>query len=136
VRLFDYIYYCIYRYVLRTPDRAAIDAWPNIFIGFTFWVHIMFVYETVAMIMTGGLWHLPRTPVFIMLVILTMVALFWHYVWRGNGARVVHDYQKRGHAEKYARVGAFLWYESLLLPFAWGGIFILSQKLTGWPPHL
>ena len=25
MRLFDYIYYCIYRYVLKMPDRAAVD---------------------------------------------------------------------------------------------------------------
>ena len=64
-----------------------------------------------------------------------MVASFWHYVWRGNGECVVRSYEERGELAKYARIGAFMWYETLLIPFVFSGILILSQKLIGWPLH-
>jgi hypothetical protein len=135
MKVLNFIYYCIYRYVLKTPDRVAVDAWPNIFVVFSLFVHAFFAYELVALIVSGGLWHLPSKPVFIAVLVLLLVASYWYYVWSGNGTRVVRCYEKRGNQEKYARMGALIWYETWLLPFMVIGVLILSQKLTGWPPH-
>jgi hypothetical protein len=135
MRFFDWLYYCIYRYVLKTPDRAASDAWPCIFVAFTPCMHVMFAYETVALSITGVLWPLPRKPIFILIFALLLGGSFWHYVWKGNGVRVVNTYQKAGDPQRYTRLGRIICWETLLLPFIFAAIFILSQKLTAWPPH-
>ena len=133
--MFDYIYYCIYQYVLKTLGRAAVDAAPHLFLVLTVFVHAFFAYELVALSVSGSLWSLPSKPVFIGVLVLLMIVSYCYYVSRGNGARVVRSYDKRGNQEKYARMGAAIWYETWLLPFIIAGILILSQKLTGWPPH-
>jgi hypothetical protein len=63
-----------------------------------------------------------------------MVISYWYYIGKENGAKVVHRYEKRGNEDKYARMGAIIFNETLLLPFIVAGVLILSQKLTGWPP--
>jgi hypothetical protein len=70
------------------------------------------------------------------LVIVFLAAAFcWYYVWKENAVRVIGWFEKRGHEKKYARFGAIMLIETVLLPFIVGGILIISQKLTGWPPH-
>ena len=124
----------MYRYVLTGADKAT-DAWPNIFLVFTLCIHAIFVFETIALVRTGALWHLPNKTIAITVIALLMALSFWHYVWRGKGKRVVEAYEKLGNYPKYARIGAIFWYEMLILPFLFAAVLIISQKLTGWPPH-
>jgi hypothetical protein len=135
MRLFDFVYYCIYRYVLKTPDRAASDTWPVLVVAFTPFLNVVFLYEAFALGLTGTLWPLPRKSVLIAAFIVLAALGFWHYSWKQNGVRVVRAYEKRGHPDKYVRLGSIIWWETLLLPFIFAGIFITLQKLTGWPPH-
>jgi hypothetical protein len=108
---------------------------PDLFVMFSLFVHVFFAYELVALIASGAPWHLPSKPIFIGGFVLLLAVSFWYYVWRGNGTRVVRCYEKRSNQEKYARMGAIIWYETWLLPFIVIGVLILSQKLTGWPSH-
>jgi hypothetical protein len=60
---------------------------------------------------------------------------FWYYDFQKNSARVIRYFEECGDPKKYARIGALMWYESLLLPFLFVGILVLIQQLTGWPPR-
>jgi hypothetical protein len=135
MRVLNFIYYCIYRYVSKTPALGNVDAWPNLFVVFTLFVHAFFAYELFALIVSGGLWHLPPKSIFIGTLVMLMAMSYWYYNSKENGAKVVRCYEERGNSAKYARIGAILWYETFLLPFIVIGVLILSQKLTGWPPH-
>ena len=95
----------------------------------------MFGYEVITLMISGALWPLPNKILFIVVVILSMALSYWYYGWKQNGERIVQSYEKQGNLVKYARIGALLWYEGLLLPFIVAAFLILSQKLTGWPPH-
>ncbi len=67
-------------------------------------------------------------------LVFLMVTFYWYYSWKQNGVRVICSFEKRGNSASYARIGAFIWYESLLVLFIVAGALILCQKLTGWPP--
>jgi hypothetical protein len=135
MRFFDYAYYCIYRYVLKTPDKAAAGAWPGAFLGVTLLLHAAFAYELFALIVSGALWPIPNKLTCLAAMLLLVGLFYWYYDWRDNGVRVIRSFEKRGNPAKYARIGAVIWYEGLLFPFIVIGVLILSQKLTGWPPH-
>jgi NADH:ubiquinone oxidoreductase subunit 6 (subunit J) len=135
MRFFDYIYYCVYRYVLKTPGRTYIDAWPNLFLALTLFLHAIFGYGFVGLMLTGSLWPLPSKLICGMALVVLMIMFYWYYNSKGNGSRVIRSYEKRDNPTKYARLGAIIVYEGFLLPFIVAGVLIVSQKLTGWPPH-
>jgi hypothetical protein len=137
MKFFDYIYYCIYRYVLKTPDRKAADVWPHLFIAWTLWIHglmAFWIFVLASEIQLPGVRN-QRKLIGVGTFVILMLVFYWHYSWNDNGARVIHSFQKRGDPAKYAQMGAIMWWESLLLLFIVVGFLILSQKLTGWPPH-
>src|SRR5207253_1950604 len=127
-------YYCIYRYFVKTPDRAAADAWAIASLTWTLWIHGLMAYWIVELAVS---WALPSPGKLVWgaagVVLASM--FYWYYAWKGNGSKVVHSFEKRGNEMHYARMGAIIWYESLLLIFIAVGLLIVSQKLTGWPPH-
>jgi hypothetical protein len=134
MRLLDYMYYCIYRYVLKTPDRVAADAWPIAFLTWTLWIHGLMAYALVALIIPGSL-PSPSKLVWTAGGVFLAALFYWYYVWKGNGSRLIHSFEERRNETHYARMGAMMWWESLLIVFIVGGFLILSQKLTGWPPR-
>ena len=136
MRLFDYIYYCLYRFVLKTPVRADADAWPGVFLAMIIWIDgltIYFFYTLVA----GSPFDSKGNLRLICIVgfMLTLALLCWYYVWLENAGRVIREYEKRGADKKYARLGAIIFIGTALLPLGYTGMMTLSQKLTGWPPH-
>lgn len=137
MKILDYMYYCIYRYVLKTPDRVAADTWPNLFLGWTLWIHALMAFWvfTLAAEMRVPLSHVQGEMAVVATLIFLMAIFYWYYAWRGNDQRVIQSFEKRGNQARYARLGAIMWYESLLVVFIVGGVLILSQKLTGWPPR-
>ena len=129
------MYYCIYRYVLKTPPwtRSA-DALPGVFLAWTLSIHglvILWIFTLAANLRP----HPLAKPIGVAVLVLLLALFCWHYVWKENSTRVIRVFEKRGDHAKYARIGAIMWYESLLILFIVGGLLILSQKLTGWPPH-
>jgi hypothetical protein len=98
-------------------------------------MHVLFAYEAVVLSVTGALGPLPRKSIFLGILVASVAGSFWYYGWVGNGQRVVSTWEKLGEAEKYTQLGRIIWWETLLLPFIFAGVFITTQKLTGWPPH-
>lgn len=133
MRLLDYMYYCIYRYFSKTPDRAAADAWTIASLTWTLWIHGLMAYWVIELAVS---WALPSPSKLMWAAagIILAAMFYWHYIWKGNHERVIHSFEKRGDQTKYARVGAIMWWEGLLILFIVIGLVILSQKLTGWPP--
>jgi hypothetical protein len=137
MRLLNLVYYCIYRYVLKTPGRLAADAWSGVILAWSLWIHALMAFWIFTLATRV---HLPVTAnagkiIWLGALFLLAAMFYWHYVWKGNNERVIQRLEKRGSPEKYARIGSIMWYESLLLVFVCVGLLILSQKLTGWPPH-
>ncbi len=134
MKLLDYVYYCVYRYFSKAPDRAAADAWSIAVLTWTLWIHGLIAYWVVEL---AASWAFPfPTKLIAGAAGIILAAIFyWYYAWKGNGARVVRSFEKCGCQAKYSRLGAALWWESLLILFIVVGLLILSQKLTGWPPH-
>jgi hypothetical protein len=130
----NYVYYCIYRFVSTTPDRAASDAWPIVFLALSMWIHGLIAYWIVTLVVGFGLESRTGRTLCVVIMLTLMIALSWHYVWKGNGERVVRSYQKLGREKKYAWIGALMFAETLLVVFMVGGLLIVSQKLFGWPP--
>jgi uncharacterized BrkB/YihY/UPF0761 family membrane protein len=136
LRLLDYIYYCLYRLVLKTPIRADADAWPGVFLAMIIWIHgltIYFFYTLVAGLPFG--WNTNLKLICVVGMVITLALLCWYYVWLENAGRVIREYEKHGKDKKYARLGAVMFIETALLPLSFTGLMVLSQKLTGWPPH-
>jgi len=136
MKLFNYIYYCIYRYVLKAPDRVAADAWPPVFLGWTLWIHALMLYWLAFLIAPGKVPALPNKIICVGVMIFLIAVFSWYYVLRENGARVIRSFEQRQNQGNYARLGALMWYESLLVLFMVVGVLALSQRLTGWPPPL
>ena len=137
MKVMDYIYYCFYRYVLRTPNREAAEIWPAVFLGWTLWIHGLMAFWILTLAVRFQIPISPGRAKTIVIGTLFFLMLFfhWHYIWRNNAARVIQSFEKRENPKRYARFGAVMWYESLLLLFLVVGVLILSQKLTGWPPR-
>lgn len=128
----DYIYYCIYRFVLKTPARSYADAWPIAFLALTLWTHVLTVYFLITLAVGKAMDASLLTNKFCISVIVGLIVLFfWHYVLRGNAARVISSFEKRGDERKYARVGAIMFVETVLLPLTLVCLLILGTKLKG-----
>jgi hypothetical protein len=139
MKLLDYIYYCSYRFFLRTPLRSGADAWPSVFLAISTFVNALTIYFLLTVV-TGidGIDRIPHDVGRLLSVILMFffaALLCWHYVWRENAGRVISSFEKRGNRGKYAVIGAIMVAETLCLPFTLMLVLICSQRLTGWPPH-
>ncbi len=130
MKLADYIYYCIYRFVLRTPTRSYADAWPIAFLALTLWTHLLTVYFIISRILGKPMAaSLQLKEIGIVSMVLSMVLFFWHYVIGGNGVRVVASFEELGNENKYARTGMIIFAETLFLPLLAVGIMIYWRKL-------
>ena|ERR1700739_3058902 len=136
MRVMNYVYYCLYRFVLKTPLRVEADAWPGVFLALTLCIHALTIYFFYTLLADSAFG--PRSTIRMICIVgmvLILIILYWYYVWMENAARVIREYEKRGNDKKYARLGAIILFETALLPLGLSGILILTQKLTGWPPH-
>ncbi len=128
----DYIYYCIYRFVLNTPTRSYADAWPIAFLALTLWIHGLTAYFMLTRIAGVEMAaSVPLKQVGVAVMVLTMVFFFWHYVMQENGHRVISSFEKLGNEGKYARAGAIIFVETLLLPLALVGLLLVWTKVIG-----
>jgi len=128
----DYIYYCIYRFVLITPTKSYADAWPIAFLALTLWIHGLtayFIVTRVAGVEMAA--SVPLKKIGVAVMVLTMVFFFWHYVMQGNGARVISSFEKLGNEGKYARAGVIMFVETLLLPLTLVCLLLVWTKVKG-----
>jgi hypothetical protein len=126
----DYVYYCIYRFVLKTPDRSGAEVWPIVFLALALWIHgltVYFVFTQVTGMEIATSAVLKKIGVGAM--ILTMLFFFWRYVIQENSARVISSFEKRGNERKYARVGMIMFIETLLLPLVLVCLVLVWTKL-------
>lgn len=126
----DYIYYCVYRFVLRTPARSYADAWPIAFLALTLWIHGLtayFVFTRVAGVEMAS--SILLKLIGLAAMVLTMIFFFWHYVLRGGGARVISSFAKLGDDGKYAGAGLIMFIETLLLPMGLVCLLLACTKL-------
>src|SRR5947208_2645347 len=119
MRLLNYIYYCSYRFFLKTSFRPHVDAAPGVFLALTVAMHGLTLYFlfTVA----TGRAMIPDTEgrlAFVATMVLLLAIFYWYYVWKGNAARVIASFEKRGNDRKYALLGAIMLIETALLPLA------------------
>jgi hypothetical protein len=136
VKLLNYIYYCFYRFYLKTPLRSEADVWPTVFLALTLCIHALAIYFLVTLV--AGVRMVAKAEiktVGVVAMILLMVAFFWYYVLKENGTRVVRSFEKLGNEAKYWRLGAIMVVETACLPVGLPLLLILSQKLIGWPQH-
>jgi len=130
MRLADYVYYCIYRFVLRTPTKSYADAWPIVFLALTLWTHALtayFIFTQVAGTEMAASVFLKKIGVTLM--VFTIGFFFWHYIMQENGARVISSFEKLGNEGKYARTGLVLFVETILLPLAMVCSLVAWKKL-------
>lgn len=128
----NFIYYAIYRFVIKTPARSYADAWPIAFLALTMWIHGLSAYFIIARLVGSNL--IPSAQlkgIGIAVMTFLTVLFFFHYVVRGNGSRVITSFEKQGSDRKYAQAGAIMFVETLLLPLALVCILILKSKLNG-----
>lgn len=136
MKVLNFIYYCFYRFYLRTPLRSEADAWPIIFLALTLCLHALAFYFLVTLL--AGEPMVAKTEikvVGVVAMIILMAAFFWYDVWKDNGTRVIRSFEKLGNDAKYSRLGAIMFVETACLPLGLILLLVLSQKLTGWPPH-
>jgi hypothetical protein len=130
MKLADYIYYCIYRFILKTPNRSYADAWPIAFLPLTLWIHVLTVYFLFTQFSGRHMAPSAQVKEICLVVLISSMALFfWHYVVRGNGSRVIASFEKLGNERKFARVGLIMFVEALLLPLTLVFLLILWTKL-------
>jgi hypothetical protein len=122
MRLLNYVYYCSYRFFLKTSLRSYADAGPGLFLALSIWIHGMMLYYLFTLITGMELMSGTEGRLVCVLVIVFLVAAFcWYYAWKENAARVIGSFEKRGNGKKYARLGAIMLIETVLLPFIVGG---------------
>jgi hypothetical protein len=130
----NYIYYCIYRFILKTPARSNADVWPIVFLALTICTHAISVYFVLTLFTHTRMDPTGRIKVIgIISMVILMLFFFVHYTARGNGVRVIRSFDKLGNNRNYARMGAFMFVETTLLPLTLMFALLLSQKLTWWP---
>jgi hypothetical protein len=139
VKLFDYIYYCSYRFFLKTPLRSGVDAWPGVFLAISTFVHGLTLYFLFSLV-TGldgieAILHDAGRLACIASMFLLSAVFCWYYVWKENAGRVIRSFDRRGNERKYARLGALMLIETVLLAPVVIFLLVMSQKLSGWPPH-
>jgi hypothetical protein len=132
MRILNFIYYSIYRFVLKTPTPEYAKAWAVVFAPYTVWSHALGAYFLVTHY-TGA----PMAPaahakaIGIVVMASTMLLSFRYYITSGTGERVIGRYAKRGSDTKYALIGAIMLIETTLLPLALVfGVFWL-ERLRG-----
>jgi hypothetical protein len=128
----NHIYYCIYRLVLKTPTPSYADAWPIAFLALTLWIHALTVYYIITRFADVGMASSALGKrIGLSVMVLSMMFFFWHYVLRGNGARVIDSFSNLGDERKYARIGLILFVETMLLPFIIVGLRLAWARLKG-----
>ena len=128
----DYIYYCIYRFVLRTPAKSYADAWPIVFLALTLCVHVLTVYFLVTLLTGTEVAHSAQAKgVSLAAFFLLTVMFFWHYAVKGHGSQVISSFEEHGIDAKYWRAGAIMFLETLLLPLTLSCFLIFAPKVLG-----
>jgi hypothetical protein len=135
MKIVDYVYYCIYRFFLRTPIRSDADVWPGVFLPLTLCIHALTIYFLWTLF-DGRIFAKAEVKIIgVVAMVLLLAASCWHYVWKENGARVIRSFERRGNETRYALLGAIMFIETACLPLGLSLLLILTQKLTGWPPR-
>jgi hypothetical protein len=134
MKLADYIYYCIYRFILKTPARKGADAWPGVFLALTSVIHLMAIYFVLAVTFKGVSIPIGELKLVVCgLMILLLGLSFRLYVWKARGIQVIKSFEKLGHKNRYAIIGFILFVETTILPLSMSVFFIFSSRLIGWP---
>lgn len=132
MKLANYIYYCIYRFVLKTPARSDADAWAIVFLALTLGIHMLTGYFIITQLAGADMASSAQLKEIGVAAFIVLIVLFFvHYVMNGNGLRVISSFEKLASDAKYARVGAIMFVETLLLPLTLSCLLILWTKLSG-----
>jgi H+/Cl- antiporter ClcA len=117
--MINYIYYCIYRFVLKTPARSDAEAWAGVFLALTAIIHAITFYFLFTLLTDKQMAPPAQLKLGGVAAMFLLIGVsFWHYVFRGNGPKVIKAFEKQRTDANYARTGAIMFAETLLLPLA------------------
>ncbi len=132
MNLVNYVYCCTYRFALKTPLRSDALAWSVVFIAYIWIVHALTIYFLWTLVTGRDMLRSPQLKTMVgAVVILLIAASFWHYVMKGNAARVVRSFEKHGSDPTYVWAGAIMFFETVLLPLALICLLIVWSKMRG-----
>ena len=129
----DWIYFCIYCLIQRTPERRAADVWPSLFITLSVMSHVTMVDWLISMATGTSMSQLIVSKgIYIAVTVGLGALLIWHYLFRGNHARIVRERRDDPRQAHCARIGFMLSVEAIGFPFLVVGLLIVgSYALDG-----
>jgi hypothetical protein len=126
MNMVNYIYYCIYRFVLKTPGKAIAEEWAVVFLALTATVHAEMTYCFVLLATGHSLLPSRQAQPYIVLAMVLLIGLsFFHYIKNGNSNKVITTFKWAKEANKYAWIGGLMFFETVLLPAVVAGYFIV-----------
>jgi hypothetical protein len=113
-----------------TPARSGAKAWAVWFLALTLVIHVLTIYFLFTLwTRTRMIPAAQQKEIAIPVLIVLSALFFWHYTIKKNGLRVISSFQKQGNDSRYARVGAIMFAETMLLPMTLVCLIILWNKL-------
>ena len=79
----DWVYFCIYCFIQRTPERRAADVWPSLFIVLSVMSHVTMVDWLIAVLNGSSMSQLVVSKqIYIAVTVGLGAFLLWHYLFR------------------------------------------------------
>lgn len=121
--IFDYIYYCVYKILMKSPSRDAAHVSSVTFLTTMIGIHATFIYLIIADKMNLNIKY--NKIVIMLIMFITAGILFYYYILKNNGKKIVKYYKDKAGDKHSVLIGNIVFIETFLFPFiVWGLIYI------------
>jgi hypothetical protein len=124
---FDRIYYCVFSFVMKTPQRDMPHVASSMIMAL---IMIMHTVLLLAFIKSKAGIQMALVNVKIIIVLIVVLSCFltgYYYYSKKNGDRIVKHYKEKMDARVSAIIGFIVFIESAFLPVIIGIIYRLTR---------
>jgi len=130
MKIINYIFYCTYRFVLKTPNKNnALDV-AGVLTPYIFVMHGVAIYCTLLFFLNRrDLINGTSTSIMVFIFFALVAMSCFYYVIKKNDKKVLKQFNNLNNSSKPTWIGFFLFIETLLLGFIVAGLLILYTKI-------
>jgi hypothetical protein len=128
--VFDYIYYCVYKIIMKSPSRTQPHVSSIVFLAIMIVIHALFLFLWIKALVGIDVEHSTVKIIILLSTFFSIAVLAYYYDWKKRGERVIKYYADKIGERKSVVIGYIIFFETLFFPFIIWGLLYLWQKWT------
>ena len=130
--VFDYIYYCVYKIIMKSPSKDVPHRAVVVFMVMIIGIHAVFLYNVIADLACIVIAHSSEKIIIIVGTFVIIAMMAYYYDFKKNGERIVKHYSGKIGERRSVAIGYIIFIETFSLPFIVFGILYFCQHYLGW----